>query len=160
RRMAARLGDETDTVAILSEDGVYLASRDEAARLLVRIEALRPLAPGLDRAPPSGHLWALCLRGALAALRPLRLDRSRLTIRRPPTLTQEQYLDALLLASAPAIRQALAVHWHASAPAAAHELAVFLHDTGPGVIATRTLQELLRGHGYFHEADQLNARPR
>lgn len=153
RRLASRAGDIEGTVAIISEDGVYLAAREEAARLLQRVEALRPLATGLDRPPPAGHLWALCLRGGAAALRPLRLDRSRLTIRRQPSLAQEQFLDAFLRASAPAIRQALQEQ-------GGGDVAIFLHDTGPGVIALPKLKELLRGHGFFYEADQLDVRPR
>jgi hypothetical protein len=158
RRMAARSGDAQSTVAIISDDGVYLAARDEAARLLLRVDSLRPLAASLDGPPPPGHLWALCLRGATAALRPLRLDRSRLTIRRPASLVQEQFLDALLWATAPTIRHALATHAESGAPE--EDIAIFLHDSGPGVIATRKLQDLLRGHGFFHEADQLDVRPR
>ena len=158
RRMATRGGDAASTVAIISEDGVYLAARDEAARLLLRVEALRPLAANLEAPPPPGHLWALCIQGKAAALRPLRLDRTQLTIRRPATLVQEQFLDAFLWASAPSIRHALTVHEGGGRAGA--DLAVFLHDTGPGIIVRHKLQDLLRGHGFFHEADQLDAAPR
>lgn len=163
RRLAKDRDAARETLVVVSDAGVSVATRQDALRVLKGSQAMNAIANALLHPPTEGHVWLLYLkteRGTVPELRQMRIDTARLSIKRPPTLEQEQILEAFVLAAAPQIIDQASEYMQTNPtqPLEAAGIAVYLHDTGPGIILTQKLREILISHGFFSDAEQLMQR--
>lgn len=147
-----------DYVAVITDSGTSLGNRTDVQDVLREHAGLASLAEGLGAAPPKDCMWVLYLRadqGAAPTIRPLHLDRRRLSVKRPLTLEQEQLLDAFLQAATPNVLTAVEGYRKAHPKDELEVLAVYLHDSGPGVIPLERLRQILTDHGFHSDAEAL-----
>lgn len=152
-----------DLVVLVVEDGIRLATRAECRAILQRSPAMASLCALLADPPSAGHAYVLCLtHGESPVVYQMPVERGQLTVKRPPTMAQEQLLDALVSTAAPQLLATLAEHLkqHPGYRKNPVALAAFLHDTGPGIIPVERLRQILIGHGFHSDAQALERAPR
>jgi hypothetical protein len=163
RRLSTPSASLADLVVLVVEDGIRLATRGECRAILQRSPAMAPVCALLADPPLAEHAYVLCLtHGEAPVVYQMPIERAQLTVKRPPTVAQEQLLDALVSTAAPQILTTMAEHLkqHPGYRKNPVALAAFLHDTGPGIIPVERLRQILMSHGFHSDAQALEQAPR